>query len=327
MGVLNLTPDSFSDGGRLGSIEAVVGQARRMLNQGATILDLGAQSTRPGAAEVGAAEELRRLLPALRAVQQLKQEHPALLISIDTFDAAVAEAALAEGADWINDVRGANVTPEVSGGTLRDPAMLPLIARAGCPYVLMHSRGTSQTMDHLAVYGDVVAEVHAELQTATAAALAAGVRAEQLIWDVGLGFAKTTDQNLELLRRLSELLPTATCRSDNACGDLPLVEPAACTSDHGHDHGHLQQAQQAQPQTRIQTQTQTQTQPPHAIPLLVGPSRKRFIGAVLNEPRPRARLWGTAAVCALAVNAGARVLRVHDVGPIAQVTRMAAALS
>ncbi|NDF61544.1 MAG: dihydropteroate synthase [Synechococcaceae bacterium WBB_3_034] len=278
MGVLNLTPDSFSDGGRLSSVDAVVRQGRRMLAQGAAVLDLGAQSTRPGAAMVGPEEELRRLLPALRALQPLRREHPQLLISIDTFEAAVAEAALAEGADWINDVRGANHTAGAPGGSLRDPAMLPLIARAGCPYVLMHSRGTSQTMDALAVYGDVVAEVRGELQAATAVALAAGVRREQLIWDVGLGFAKTTEQNLELLR-----------------GVRGLTNP-------------------------------DQPADTFAYPLLVGPSRKRFIGAVLDEPRPRARLWGTASVCALAVAAGARVLRVHDVGPIAQVARMAAAI-
>ena len=126
-------------------------------------------------------------------------------------------------------------------------------------------------MDGLANYGDVVAEVRAELLAATEQALAAGVRSEQILWDPGLGFAKTSEQNLELLRRLDEL---------------------------GRD----------------------------GFPLLVGPSRKRFIGAVLNEPRPRARLWGTAAVCALAVASGVRVLRVHDVGPIAQVARMAEAL-
>jgi dihydropteroate synthase len=266
MGVLNLTPDSFSDGGRLNSVDAVLRQARRMLVEGAAVLDLGAQSTRPGASEVGPAEELRRLLPSLRALQGLRREHPALLISIDTFHAAVAEAALAAGADWINDVRGGNAD-------LRDPAMLPLIASAGCPYVLMHNRGTSQSMDSLATYGDVVAEVQAELQAATASALSVGVRPEQLIWDVGLGFAKTTEQNLALLQRLPELVRG------------------------------------------------------WGYPLLIGPSRKRFIGAVLDEARPRARLWGTAAVCALAAAAGARVLRVHDVGPIAQVVRMAQAIS
>ena len=278
MGVLNLTPDSFSDGGRLASSEAVVAQARRMLAQGAGVLDLGAQSTRPGAQMVGPHVELERLLPALEALQALRRDHPSLLISIDTFEAKVAEAVLAAGADWINDVRGANHSPDAPNGTLRDPAMLPLIARAGCPYVLMHSRGTSQTMDGLARYDDVVTEVRAELMAATAAALAAGVRPEQLIWDPGLGFAKTTEQNLELLRRLPELT--------------------------------------AAPQTGAY----------RGYPLLVGPSRKRFVGAVLGEPRPRARLWGTAAVCALAVTRGAQVLRVHDVGPIVQVATMSAAL-
>ena len=258
MGVLNLTPDSFSDGGRLTSVSAALKAATRMLAQGADLLDLGGQSTRPGAEQVGAAVEWQRLQPLLAALQPLRASHPALLISVDTFDAAVAAAALAAGADWINDVRGANRSADSSGGSRRDPQMLPLIARAGCPYVLMHSRGTSQTMDELAVYSDVVAEVRAELLAATAQALAAGVRAEQIIWDPGLGFAKTTAQNLELLRQLGQL------RAEG-------------------------------------------------FPLLVGPSRKRFIGAVLDEPRPKARLWGTAAVCAQAIGAGAAILRVHDV--------------
>jgi len=324
MGVLNLTPDSFSDGGQLGTVEAGLRQARRMLAQGAAVLDLGAQSTRPGAEMVGPAQELRRLLPALRALRALRREHPALLLSIDTFNASVAEAALAEGADWINDVRGANRTAEAPGGTLRDPAMLPLIARAGCPYVLMHSRGTSQTMDSLAVYGDVMAEVRAELHAATSCALSAGVRPEQIIWDVGLGFAKTTEQNLELLRRLPELTEAGCSSGSNTWADAPMLDPAVCTHDHGHDHGQLQK-RSADPPRSAQPH---QNKPPSApYPLLVGPSRKRFIGAVLDEPRPRARLWGTASVCALATAAGARVLRVHDVGPIAQTVRMAAAIS
>jgi len=273
MGVMNLTPDSFSDGGRIDGVERALRVAGRMLAQGADVLDLGGQSTRPGAEEVGPDRELERLLPALAAI---RAAHPAVTLSVDTFHAAVAEAALAAGADWINDVRGANMVTLATGGapagSLRDPAMLPLIARCGCPYVLMHSRGDSRSMDALAAYGDVVDEVRAELEAATDTALAAGVRPERIVWDPGLGFAKTSEQNLALLRRLPDL----------------------ATAGH---------------------------------PLLVGPSRKRFIGAVLNEPRPRARLWGTAAVCALAVAGGAAVLRVHDVGPIAQVVRMAAALA
>lgn len=261
MGVMNLTPDSFSDGGRIHGVEQAVKTARRLLVQGADVLDLGAQSTRPGAEDVGVAGELRRLLPALVAI---RAAFPQATLSVDTFHAEVAEAALAAGADWVNDVYGA------SG--LRDPAMASLVAQQGCPYVLMHSRGDSRTMDGLAEYVDVVAEVRSALEAATASLLAAGVRAEQIVWDPGLGFAKTTAHNLQLLRRLGEL------------------------TDAGY-------------------------------PLLLGPSRKRFIGAVLNQPRPRARLWGTASVCALAVGQGVAVLRVHDVLPIAQVVRMATAMA
>jgi dihydropteroate synthase len=229
-----------------------------MLAQGADLLDLGGQSTRPGAEDIGAEREIGRVLPVLQAI---RAAHPEAVLSVDTFRAPVAEVALAAGADWINDV----------GGGRRDPEILKVVAAAGCPYVLMHSRGDSQSMDGLAVYGDVVQEVRQELLVATERALAAGVKAAQVIWDPGLGFAKTTEQNLELLRRLSEL-----------SGD--------------------------------------------GFPVLVGPSRKRFIGAVLEEPRARARLWGTAAVCGQAIAAGAAILRVHDVGPVVQTARMVDAL-
>ena len=254
MGILNLTPDSFSDGGRYERPEQALRQAARMLQAGADLLDLGAQSTRPGAVEIGEEGEKARLLPALRAI---RSAHPGALLSVDTFHAGVAEAALAAGASWINDV---------SGGR-RDGAILSVVAAAGCPYVLMHSRGDSCSMDALARYGDVVGEVRQELLRASERALAAGVAPSRLIWDPGLGFAKTPAQNLELLRGLQRL------RAEG-------------------------------------------------FPLLVGPSRKRFIGAVLREPRPRARLWGTAAVCGLAIAQGADVLRVHDVGPIVQTARM-----
>lgn len=260
MGILNLTPDSFSDGGRFDRPEAAVRQARKMLAAGADVLDLGAQSTRPGASEIGPESELQRLLPVLRA---LRSAYPTALLSVDTFRATVAEVALAEGADWVNDVRG--------GSTLRDPAMAALVAAARCPYVLMHNRGDSLAMDALAVYGDVLAEVRAELLDATDDLLAAGVQPQRILWDPGLGFAKSSEQNLALLRGL-----------DRLAGE--------------------------------------------GFPLLVGPSRKRFIGTVLDEPRPRARLWGTVAVCTLAISRGAAVLRVHDVGPVVQTARMADAL-
>ena len=261
MGVINLTPDSFSDGGRFNRADLALNEASRQLQAGAQILDLGAQSTRPGAVAVGEEEELSRLLPCLESI---RAAHPQAILSVDTFLASVARAALKAGADWINDV---------SGGR-RDPAMLPLVADAGCPYVLMHSRGDSLTMDDCSDYGDqgVVAGVLRELRLSTDRALQAGLSREQLIWDPGLGFAKTTDQSLELLRQLED----------------------------------LQQ---------------------DGIPLLLGPSRKRFIGAVLDQPRSKARVWGTAAVCARAVEAGVHVLRVHDVGPMSQVVTMAAAVA
>ncbi len=156
MGVLNLTPDSFSDGGQFDQPERAIARAERMLAAGADVLDLGAQSTRPGAVEVGSEEELARLLPVLHAI---RRSQPEAILSVDTFLAPVAAAALEAGADWINDV---------SGGA-RDPAMLPLIAAAGCPYVLMHSRGDSRTMDGLTDYGSlgVVEAVHQALQRAT----------------------------------------------------------------------------------------------------------------------------------------------------------------
>ena len=258
MGVINVTPDSFSDGGRFLASERALAEAQRQLNKGADVLDLGAQSTRPGAAEVGAEEELRRLLPALNAI---RQHCPKALISVDTFLAPVAAKALEAGANWINDV---------SGGR-RDPDLLRVVADAGCPVVLMHSRGDSQTMDQLTAYADVVTEVKAALVERSEAAIQAGVDECQIIWDPGLGFAKTHEQNLQLLRDLEQL----------AEGPRPV---------------------------------------------LIGPSRKRFIGAVLDEPRPKARLWGTAAVACRCAQAGAAVLRVHDVGPIVQTLKMSAAL-
>ena len=264
MAILNITPDSFSDGGLHLQPQQACRAARRMAAQGADLLDIGAQSTRPGAVDVGAEEELRRLLPVLEQLVSARRDGDlpsGLLLSIDTFLAPVAAAALDAGADWINDV---------SGG-LGDAAMLPLIAERNCPYVLMHRRGDARTMNDLASYSAVSTEVEHELMARTDAALNAGVSADQILWDPGLGFAKTTQHNLMLLEALPQLAA-------------------------------------------------------HGFPLLLGPSRKRFIGDVLNEPRPKARVWGTAASVCRAIAGGARVIRVHDVGPISQICRMADAL-
>lgn len=259
MAVLNVTDDSFSDGGAWNDTDRALTACTRMLAAGAHVVDIGGQSTRPGAADISAAEEMQRVVPVVQAIRRHLGSDPVL--SIDTFRAAVAEAALAAGADWINDV---------SGGA-HDPAMLPLVARHGCPCVLMHRRGDSRTMNALAHYRDVVAEVEAELLVLVRKALAAGVKRSQLLLDPGLGFAKTTAHNLALLTRLPRL-------------------------------------------TR------------HGLPLLVGPSRKRFIGEILEQPDPLQRSWGTAAAVCRAIAGGAAVVRVHDVGPMLQVARMADAL-
>ena len=259
MAVVNVTPDSFSDGGRITSVAHAVDTCAAHLKAGAHVLDIGGQSTRPGAVEVGPAVETERVVPVVQAVRRELGSGPVL--SIDTFWAEVAEAALQAGVDWVNDVSG--------GG--HDAAMLPLVARWRCPYVLMHRRGDSRTMDSMAHYKDVVGEVEAALLRQSATAQAAGVQPWQIIWDPGLGFAKTTHHNLTLLHHLPRLAH-------------------------------------------------------HGYPLLVGPSRKRFIGEVLARSDPRQRVWGTAATVCSAVAGGAAVVRIHDVEAMVQVAAMADAL-
>ena len=248
MGVLNLTPDSFSDGGRWVEPRRAVDHALRMLDKGADLIDLGAESTRPGggvygtgAREVPAAEELERLLPVLSRLRRTT-ERP---LSVDTRKAVVARRALAEGADLINDV-----------SALGDPDMAGVVVAAGCAVVLMHSRGELASMQRGIGFRDVVAEVRAELAERADAALAAGISRTAIVLDPGIGFGKTVAQNLELLRRLDLL-------------DLEL-------------------------------------------PLLVGASRKSFIGA-LSGAEPDDRLAGSLAAVAWAAFHGAAMVRVHDV--------------
>jgi dihydropteroate synthase len=256
VGVLNATPDSFSDGGmHLDPVQAAE-TARRMADEGAAALDIGAESTRPGAAPVTVADELHRLLPVLRAVRAAVD----LPLSIDTRRAAVARVALDAGADLINDV---------SAGA--DPEMLPLCAEADVPIVLMHMRGVPATMQRAPRYRDVVAEVRAVLAARARAARRAGIPADAIIVDPGIGFGKTVEHNLQLLRRMD------------------LVAALG-------------------------------------YPVMVGVSRKGFIGALLGGVAIGARGFGTAAAVALAVAAGARLVRVHDVGPMRDVVRVAEAL-
>lgn len=241
MGILNVTPDSFSDGGSYASVDAALAAAERLLAEGAHLVDVGGESTRPGAAPVDEEEELRRVVPVLQALGRR-----GLPVSVDTRRAAVARRAIEAGATVVNDV---------SGGA--DPAMFPLVAASGCTYVLMHTRGTPATMGALARYEDPDAEVWAELEARRDAALALGVRPEQLWLDPGIGFAKETDHNLAVLRGLPR-----------------------------HTAAHR---------------------------VLVGASRKRFIGALTGQADPAARLEGSLAVALWAAQAGAYAVRVHDV--------------
>lgn len=249
LGVVNITPDSFSDGGRWLAPAAAIEQALRLVEEGAELLDLGAESTRPGggvygngAAEVPPEDELARLLPVLEALRA-RLEIP---ISIDTRKAEVAERCLAAGADLINDV-----------SALGDPRMGEVVAAAGCPVVLMHARGELATMQAAISFRDVVAEVAQELRSSRDAGVAAGIRREQIVLDPGLGFGKTGPQNRRLLRELPAL--------------------AALGS-----------------------------------PLLIGASRKSFLGEILAAP-PDDRLPGSLAAAAWAAAGGAALLRVHDV--------------
>jgi dihydropteroate synthase len=248
MGIVNVTPDSFSDGGQFIEARAAVDHCLRLADDGADILDVGGESTRPGAPEVPADEEKRRILPVIEAAAA-RCDVP---LSVDTHKADVARAALEAGAAMINDV--------TAGG---DPAMLALAAERGVPVVLMHMQGSPRTMQRDPRYADVVADVARFLGARLEAAVAAGVPAEHVILDPGLGFGKRAEHNFELLARLPEL---------GALGR----------------------------------------------PLLVGPSRKSFIGAALGLEVSE-RLLGTAAAVAACVLGGAHLVRVHDVAAMRQV--------
>jgi dihydropteroate synthase len=190
MGILNVTPDSFYAGSRLHSLDEVLHSAEAMLRDGADILDIGGYSSRPGAVDISDDEELERVIPAIEAI---RQRFPEAILSVDTFRAKVAEEALAAGAAMINDI---------SGGDL-DEAMFEMVARLQVPYILMHMRGTPQTMNTLTSYDDLVLEVMDALQVKVARLKGLGVN--DIIIDPGFGFAKTVDQNFELMHRLEEL--------------------------------------------------------------------------------------------------------------------------
>lgn len=190
MGILNVTPDSFADGGKHDTFEKAVARGLEMISEGVDIIDIGGESTRPGAERVSAAEEQNRVIPVIEKLSQT-----GILISIDTMRAETAELAITAGASIVNDV---------SGG-LADDLMHEVVAEMGCPYILMHWRGHSKEMNNQAIYSDVVKEVIAELNTQIDAALRSGIARNNLIIDPGLGFAKDTAQNWEILNRIEEI--------------------------------------------------------------------------------------------------------------------------
>jgi dihydropteroate synthase len=256
IGILNVTPDSFSDGGKYGSPEEAVEAARQMMADGAALIDVGGESTRPGAAPVPAQEEIARVLPVVEA---LVAEH--IPVSIDTRKPEVAGRALAAGACVLNDVTG-----------FRDPAMRALAANHGATVIIMHMKGEPQTMQLDPRYEDVVAEVGAFLNNQAQACIAAGVAPEHIWIDPGIGFGKTVEHNLGLLR---------------ATGQLAAL----------------------------------------GYPVVIGASRKSFIGRITGEEEPTRRLGGSLAVALYAASQGAAALRVHDVMETVQALAMWRALA
>jgi len=253
MGILNVTPDSFYDGGRYTQVEVAVQRALQMVQDGADIVDIGGESTRPGSQPVPEEEELRRVLPVIEAVR----ERTDVPISIDTTKSRVAERALQAGACMVNDISGLGF----------DPRMAEVVARHGALCCIMHIQSTPQTMQLNPQYEDVVRDISRYFEERLALAERAGIPRENIWLDPGIGFGKTVEHNLEILRRLREF---------TALG----------------------------------------------LPILIGTSRKSFIGKILGDLPPEERLEGTAATVAIAIMNGANAVRVHDVREMARVARM-----
>jgi dihydropteroate synthase len=257
MGVLNVTPDSFSDGGEFFGVEPAVAQAEKMFDEGAQVIDVGGESTRPGSDPVSPEEELRRVLPVIQAMLSTR---PDSIVSIDTYRSSVAEAALDAGAGAVNDVTA-----------LGDPRMAGLMAERGCPIILMHMLGEPKSMQQHPRYEDVVREVRDFLAERAQQALRAGVKLENIILDPGIGFGKTPEHNLKLLKRLDSLVELG-------------------------------------------------------FPVLVGVSRKSFLGKITGSEDPKSRLFGTVAANVLAYERGASLFRVHDVRANKEALAVAAAI-
>jgi dihydropteroate synthase len=246
MGILNVTPDSFSDGGQYTAVNSALKQVERMLSEGADIIDIGGESTRPGADPVSAVEQQLRVIPIIKAIRQRLQGD--IVISIDTTSSEVAQAALAAGANIINDV---------SAGT-DDANMLTLAARSEAPIILMHRLGIPKTMQDNPYYQDVVQDVIAVLKVTLHAALAAGIKKQNIVIDPGIGFGKRKQDNLDLLAHLDAFVTLG-------------------------------------------------------FPVLLGTSRKRFMGSICAVTQPSELVTATAVTTALGVMAGVRIFRVHDI--------------
>lgn len=246
MGILNVTPDSFSDGGKFSGLNAALQQVELMLSEGVDIIDIGGESTRPGAEPVAAAEQIQRVVPVIEAIRQ--QLASPLLISIDTTSSEVAKAALDAGADMINDISGGRA----------DAAILTLAAQTGVPIILMHSQGVSKTMQDNPHYENVVQEVLEALNESIKAALEAGIKKQAIMIDPGIGFGKRKQDNIDLLAHLDSLVATG-------------------------------------------------------FPVLLGTSRKRFMGTICAVTEPSELVTATAVTTALGVMAGVQLFRVHDV--------------
>ncbi|MEX2274070.1 MAG: dihydropteroate synthase [Actinomycetota bacterium] len=257
MGILNVTPDSFSDGGRFFEVDAAVDRALQLRDDGATIVDIGGESTRPGADPIPSEEEIRRVAPV---VERLQAEAPDLVLSVDTSKAAVARAAVDVGASIVNDV---------SAG--RDPRMLDAVASTRAGYVAMHMQGEPGTMQADPHYSDVVEDVRSFLGDRLRAAEQAGIQRDRLCVDPGLGFGKTLEHNLALLRDIHRIVELG-------------------------------------------------------VPVLAGPSRKRFIGTLTGAEDPADRVEGTAAVVAWLVAQGTHIVRVHDVREMTRVVQVVDAI-
>lgn len=257
MGIVNVTPDSFSDGGHFDTLDTAIKQAEKLIREGAAILDIGGESTRPGAAQVGEEEELRRVLPA---IQILSKRYPETVFSIDTCKPAVARAAVAAGARIINDVTG-----------FRDPAMISVATESGVGVVVMHMQGTPRTMQQAPIYDDLLGEIYGFFAERFEALTAGGVDPESIVFDPGMGFGKTLEHNLEILRHLDR-------------------SPVA------------------------------------GRPLLLGVSRKSFLGKLVGSDRIEDRHWPTVAITSHAREQGVPLHRVHEVKANLEALRMTEAI-